>query len=368
MHPAFFKQTETVFLDQWHRADPYTQKLFSWLPELQGSLGRTYCCFNFCWPEESLIAKLPRGMDTYVFHFGTEYIDWVWLHKFCKQVADSRVILISPYPGALYAEPNLTAIQIDFWPDILQWYQEEHDITPVTYDRPRKISSLANRVSQFRSYVCAYLHQTWLKEDYLLSWRGIVVKPDHLYLLDATNNPRIDPVIDYLKSTFFDLRIKPDGDFSNNPVSNLSYDWAAYTDCVINCSNESVNNSFQRTRQGPCIMPGPYLTEKTWKCLLSGTALLPVGQYKTYEYLEAQGFKFDYPWSKEFDQQSGDIDRIAGILDCLDQIKDMPLDFLQSATRESSQHNRDHILSGAYRKQGQAKNLNSIQQFIDHIQ
>jgi hypothetical protein len=215
--------------------------------------------------------------------------------------------------------------------------------------------------------VCAYLHQTWIKEDYLISWRGVLGKPEDLYLFNLTSNSKLDSVIDYLKSTFFDLRISPDGNFTNQPLDNLFYNWPAYNDCVINCSNESVNNSFQQTPYGSHIVPGPYFTEKTWKCMLSGTALLPVGQYHSYECLSDQGFKFDYPWDCAFDQLHGDIDRISAILNCLDQIKDMPLEFLKSSTLESSQHNRDHILSGSYFKQQNLINLNNVQTFMNGI-
>ena len=368
MHISFFKNNETLFLDQWHHADLYTQQLFSWLPDLHKQLGKTFCVFNFSWPKDSLIDEFPQNLDTYVFHFGTEYVDWRWLNLVCKRFPNSQIILISPYNTSLYAEPNLMLIQFNFWPTILKWYQEENVVPEVHhYEKTKKISSLGNRISQFRAYVCAYLHQTWCQENYLISWRGVLGKPEDLYLLNLTGNTKLDPVIDYLKSTFFDLRISPDKDFKNNPLNNLFYDWSAYNDCVINCSNESVNNSFQQTPHGSHIVPGPYFTEKTWKCMLSGTALLPVGQYKSYEYLSNQGFKFEYPWDCGFDQLPGDIDRISAILNCLDQIKDMSLEFLKSSTVESNQHNRDHILSGNYFKQQNLINLNNVQTFINGI-
>jgi hypothetical protein len=306
-------------------------------------------------------------MDTYIFHFGAEYVDWQWLNQFCKKFPGSRVVVISPYNTALYAEPNLILIQFNFWPHILKWYQEENIIPEIHLTKKtKKISSLANRVSQFRAYVCAYLYQTWNSDDYTISWRGNIGKQEDLYLFSQTGNSKIDSIIDYLKSTFFNLNISPDN-FTNHPLDNLFYNWSAYTDCVINCSNESVNNSFQQTTTGSWIAPGPHFTEKTWKCLLSGTALLPVGQYKSYERLRQQGFKFDYPWDCTFDRIPGDIDRIDKILNCLDQIKDMPIEFLKSSTKESNQHNRDHILSGTYFNQENLINLSNVEKFITHI-
>ena len=369
MHPCFFKLKEQIFLNQWQLADPYTQQVLYWLPELKKDFGQTFCFFNLQWPDDNVISTIPKNMDTYVLHFGSEYVDWRWLNLFCKTFPTRRVVLISPYNCALYAEPNLILIQFEFWPHILKWYQKE-TVMPIPQfeTKTKKISALANRVSQFRAYVCAYLHQNWDNEDYIISWQGVVNKQKDLYLLNPTGNNKIDSIIDYIKSTFFDLKIKPTSDFINNPLDNLFYDWSAYTDCVINCSNESINNSFQQTDQVSHIVPGPYLTEKTWKCLLSGTSLLPVGQYKTYDSLSKHGFKFDYPWDCKFDQLSGDIDRICEILNCLDQIKNMPLDFLKLSTNESNQHNRDYILSGNYFEQRNLVNLNNIENFIKTVQ
>lgn len=365
LHSSFFLLTEQFSLDQWNQADSYTQQAFPWLPDMKDILGKTYCQFCLSYPPDSLIDATPSGYDTYVMHFGTEYVDWHWVKRFCQRFPDSRVVLISFFNTALYAEPNLQLLQFDVWPHIMKWYTKEHDQSAVKYQgKTKKISSLANRVSQFRAYVCAHLHKTWNPADYLVSWRGYVFKPEDLFLLNLTGNTRVDETIDYLKSTFFDLRIAPDGDFVNRPMDNLYYDWSAYTDCVINCSNESVNTSFQSINGESHIVPGPYFTEKTWKCFLSGTALLPIGQYQTYEYLGRQGFKFDYPWDCSFDQIPGDLDRIAKVLDCLDSIKDMPLDFLTTATQASNQHNREHILSGNYFDQVEPTNLNNVQTFI----
>jgi len=367
VHSSFFKPQEKLLLDNWHTADTYTQQILSWLPDIRSKLGKTFCLFNIAWPPLSLIDTVPVNVDTYVLHFGTEYVDWQWLSEFCRRFAHAQVILISPYNNSLYAEPNLTLIQFNFWPQILKWYQEENDIPIVSLTKKtKKISSLANRVSQFRSYVCAHLYKTQDPNDYVMSWRGMIAKQEDLYLFNYTGNNRIDIIIDYIKSTFFDLRIRPDEKLINGPLNNLFYNWSAYTDCVVNCSNESVNNSFQQTDQGSHIVPGTYFTEKTWKCLLSGTALLPVGQYRSYESLSQQGFKFNYPWNCDFDQISKDIDRIDAILSCLDSIKDMSVEFLKSHTQDSNIHNREHILSGNYYNQENLVNLNNVQKFIDN--
>jgi hypothetical protein len=368
MHPTFFLPRERISLDNWQQADPFTKQLFDWLPDLRFQLGNTHCFFCLVWPPDHWIDQTPAGADTYILHFGGEYVNWGWVARFCDRFCDSKVILISPYTTSLYARSNLQLITINFWPTILKNIIEEHPVPAVNYTgKTKKISALANRVGQFKAYVAAHLHKTWDPDDYIISWRNYHGKPEDLYLLNYTGNAKIDTVIDYVKNVLMKTTIAPDGDFINAPADNLFYNWKAYTDCVVNCSNESLPNSYQQTDTGFHIVPGPFLTEKTWKCLLAGTALVPVGQYQTYQYLETMGFKFEYPWDCSFDSITGDIDRIDRLLDCLDSINQYTAQELASLTESSNRHNRDHILSGDCYRRVSKTNQANIDTFIANI-
>jgi hypothetical protein len=215
--------------------------------------------------------------------------------------------------------------------------------------------------------VCAHLYRTWNPEEYIISWRKYLAKQEDLYLLNSTGHHRIDDVIQFIKDEFWELNIGLTDDFVNAPINNLDYNWSAYTECIINCSNESVNNSYQFINDIGHILPGPYLTEKTYKVLLSGTALLPVGQYQTYSHLESQGFVFDYPWDKSYDQISGDIDRVAKILDCIDDIKKMSLKDLEELTLHSRRFNREYIFSGDYFQYINRINYQNIEKFAETL-
>jgi len=362
MHSKFYLTRELLPLDQWNRADYYTKQVFSWLCDLK--LGRAFGLFGLDLIHETLVDSFPKGYDTYIITPGTEYVDWQWLNSFCKRVPDSQVIIVGPYTHTLFAEPNLRIITFDVWPYNLKFYLDEYQQTDVNYlNRNYKISSLANRVSQFRSYINAYLHKTWNEQDYIMSWRKVVGKQEDLYLLNNTGNDKIDHLIDYLRTNLWDLTIKPDETFLNRPLNNLDYNWSAYTDCVINCSNESVNNSYQCADGIEHIQPGPFLTEKTYKTLLSGTALLAVGQYQTYSYLESQGFQFDYPWDRSYDNIPGDIDRIAKVIDTLESIKKISCEDCNQLTLKSRQYNREHIFSGDYYQTVNTQNYHNIELF-----
>jgi hypothetical protein len=106
-----------------------------------------------------------------------------------------------------------------------------------------------------------------------------------------------------------------------------------------------------------------HITEKTMKCLLSRTALLPAGQYKTYSYLQSLGFQFDYPWDKRFDDIPKDISRFEKFLDTLDQINQLDFGYIKQKIKDSCDHNREHIISGNFLSITSAKNDYNIDQF-----
>jgi hypothetical protein len=118
-------------------------------------------------------------------------------------------------------------------------------------------------------------------------------------------------------------------------------DHPAYTGCVVNLSNET----YSQDAIDGMPMPGPYITEKTWKSLLGGSALMPVGRMQTYAYMENFGFCFDYPWSRSFDLIPGDIDRFVSTLSVIDAIFAIGMPELSAAVAESSRHNYYHIRS-----------------------
>jgi hypothetical protein len=345
MHSSFLKTNEKLELDNWDNADHYTKLMYYWLPDIRSKTGKTYCLLNTAWPSIDEILNTPQGYDTYILSFPFEYVDFDWVRNFCQRMSDSQVLLIYPWNSCIYQIENLTIICHTGWPLLLKWYQDEVGFSNVNFEKKsKKLSSLSYRLDQFRAYVSAYIHQHWSSDDYIMSWHARLCKNEDLHLLNYTKNNKVDEIIDYIKNYFINVQIKPDGTFVNTPLTNLNYNWSPYTDCLINCSNESVG----RSDGGSYILPGPYLTEKTFKCLLSQTALLPVGQYNTYGYLESVGFKFDYPWDKSFDIIPQDINRVEKFFATLDQVQIISIDDLKSSIRSSCKHNKEYIVSGDF--------------------
>lgn len=361
MLTTFLKDNETLDLREWHKADKYTRLMYPWLPDLGKKTGSTYLLSNLLWPAQELINDIPKGYDTYVLTFQFEYPDFEWIKKFCQEFRDSQVICIYPFNNCAFELPNLSIINIQGWHHVIDWYRTEFGWPSVEFDsKHKKTSALSHRVNQARMYVCAYLHQHWNADDYVMSYHGTTSQHQKdWYLLDYTGHARIDMVIDYIKETFISLRIIPDNDFKNSPINNLKYSWSAYQDCLTNCSNETINCS----QIDDMILPGPYLTEKTWKCFLSQTALIPVGQSKTYQYLEGLGFQFDYPWNKDFDQEDRDMVRFSAIFEVLDFLDSTDLMDLKQSIRQSCEFNRDYILSNDFFRVVGQKNEINVQKF-----
>ena len=94
-----------------------------------------------------------------------------------------------------------------------------------------------------------------------------------------------------------------------------------------------------------------HLTEKTIKALLTGIPFVICGSYKFLEQLRALGFKtYSEVWSEEYDLIQNNQDRIASIVDLLNDISTMDWD----------QATVDKLQNIAYHNKLQLLNVNSI--------
>jgi hypothetical protein len=140
----------------------------------------------------------------------------------------------------------------------------------------------------------------------------------------------------------------------------------AYQNTAINFTNENWHYSLTTKDSQKILLPGCHISEKTFKCLLSATAFVPVGQYDTYRSLSELGFKFDYGFDQSFDQIPGDIDRLCQIVKLIDELNTYSAQELHDMTAESSMHNQDHVISKRFYQKCEQVNHNSLEQ-IDEI-
>jgi len=134
----------------------------------------------------------------------------------------------------------------------------------------------------------------------------------------------------------------------------------AYKDSAINLTNET----FAQSQRNEEIIPGPYLSEKSWKPLLAGTGLIPVGQPGVYAYMKNLGFDTNYPWPCEFDKVSGDLDRLIEMFKTVDWIfSDQYVDNF-SQIMSVNKNNFEHIRSREFIDLITKQNQSNLENFL----
>ena len=350
-------------LKNFQHAITEVKQVFNWLPLLASNTIDTYCLLNCGWNADSYIDSIPQNYDRYIISFNLEYPDFEWIKKLCKHFFDRQVVCIIQFDNAHVHYNNLTYIKYDVLPSVIKMFKQ-HNLIPDVVAKPKKykISALNARIDQFKAYTSAHLVKNHHEQDYLISWLGQIGKPMDLFWLESiTQNKKIDDLTHWIKQTNFCEQKRLIDDFKNTPAHNwMDFTNPAYTDAVVNLTNESMCHSLYKTDKDEFVHAGPYITDKTIKPLLGCTALLPVGQYQTYNYLTVSGFNVEYPWKQDFDQDPGNITRASKILDTIDEILGYSLDDLDKLTKESRVYNREHMLNDGYYNMVNISNKESL--------
>lgn len=344
-----------------------TRKVFHWLPRFTSQTQSTYCLLNLNWPTDNLIQSIPRDYDRYIISFHLEYPDFDWIKKFCDHFSNRQIVCVIAFDNPHMTCENLIYIKHDVWPAVLKLFQDDGLITHIPDSvKSYKLSALNSRIDQFKAYATAHIIKNY-SSGYVVSWLANLGKTSDLFWLDVTTgNNKIDSIKDWIVDTdFINTKIMLDN-FTNNPLHNLvDYHNDAYIGSVVNLTNESVCNSYYNVNGKEYINAGPFVTEKTMKPMLAGTAVVPVGQYQTYNYLSASGFDVDYPWDTSYDNDPGNISRIASLLDTIDQILGYELSWLEQQTRSSRLHNQNHIISGEYYNVVNHSNMETLSKHVN---
>lgn len=213
-----------------------------------------------------------------------------------------------------------------------------------------KFSSLTHRRRQFRAVVTAKLLQV-AKEQSLISW--------HNETNDSTGVH--DAMIESLKNidkfqefdwTFLDKIIQPDTwdkSLHSVPKFILNPDYPAYSDSLINFTNETFWLGLYQTDKARYMRPGPLISEKTWKCLGTGTMFINCGQPFMYNFLkEKYHLDLDFDVDLSFDTIEGDIDRMIAVCDTIDHLNSFTLDHLIDANIDACEQMQNTVLDQGY--------------------
>lgn len=330
------------------------ESIYGWRPNFGTNL---FVGINLQWPRFDLP---PAGR--YFLSFHTEQADIYWIVAQAKRVYPRPVMVA--YDGEFDQAALPDNVQTVRW---ITWHQQleqliEHFGVCTEPALPQyRISSLSFRFSQYKSFITAYLLEHARPDELVLTHHHQVLKQEDLH-----GYPAGLPWLDCLNLDLRPTLINFDDNFKANqtsPVKNGGWHNPAYLNALVNCTNES----FHYSQSTDFVHPGPYLTEKTWKPLLSGRPFISVAQYNVYNQLASLGLEFDFGFDRNFDQDSGDLTRIRDIFVTIDQVLDTNLLDLYEHSLPSVKHNAQWIQSGAFADQCRTKNLHAkpaIEEFI----
>jgi hypothetical protein len=312
------------------------------------SLGPAYCWLN-CQKFDG--SKIPVDhYDKFVLSFHTEFLEHQILVDFFVANPQKQFLLISDWK--YYESIFPSNVETVTWVTL----HNQADYIVKTYGSckhkspSRRLSSLSYRHEFHKAAVTAYLLAHTDESDRVLSWWDIKFTAPYYLEKDYYIDPKIAKyVLDPCFQTHPPINLDV---FNNNPLANTQWRHPAYLDCVFNLSNETVFNSTCESGR----IPGPYLTDKTWKVLLSGTALLPVGQTGTLTHLRSLGLEFDYQIDLSYDTLIPEYDRVLGIFNTIDIILERPVDQLYRDVRDSGAFNVNYIVNGKFKKSCQERN------------
>jgi hypothetical protein len=207
-----------------------------------------------------------------------------------------------------------------------------------------KVSALTNRISQSKCIIFAALMSILDEQDRMMSLNN-TASNHSVHSWQLSGNAVCDQYTSMFKQYWLDKKISLPGDDG----IDKSYNNSAYKNTALNFTQESYHYSLMSNGIRSYIEPGPFVTEKTFKCLLSKTAFVPVGQAYTYQWLEQLGCRFDYgALNLEFDKDPGNLTRLEKIVAFIESLHEWSAQDLYEMTLESTLHNHELVTSNRF--------------------
>lgn len=293
--------------------NPEIKDLLKFLAECKNP-ERIWLGDNLIWPD-----SIPEpNYDTYVFGFFGENFDYHYLEQVDQQLAGKKILVLTSCPDtSRFDLTNIKTFYIEHLHTYLRLYPKQ-PVRPVA-ERTHKIGILSGIARHHRVLALAKL--LTLMPDAFYSFNSKIVSQEctaeqfhrtmqHIILNDYIPKD-IKPRIDQLLSGKLDRAVN----YDNRVLGGWSINNPAYNDCQFNISAETAYYSHPKN-------VWQYLTEKTFKCLVSGTPFSVLGQKNSHQRLIDLGFEIAYrDRVLEFDGTE-DRDRIYKFFDYLEWLVD----------------------------------------------
>lgn len=316
-------------------------------------LFNTYQHFQRC--------ELPDNFDLYVISYHGEQIDFEWLFSLDS---DKQIILVSDsnwYDTALLPS-NVQYVRWLVWQHyfdrMLSWYGTGLPQKNIN----SKASAICHRITQSKIWITTAMLEHIPEQDRMVALGDWLIDKDvhHWHL---TGNLVLDGLTNIFRQKYLGQTLRFD-DFTqqdNNHQTTADPANKALQSCALHFTNESFHYSHMFIRDRETILPGPFLTEKTFKCLFAGTAFIPVGQFDTYSTLQQLGLEFNYGLDLSFDHECKNLKRFQMLVDFIQKLNTYSAHELYEITRHSTEHNAKIVRAGTFRDACDRANQKSVQ-------
>jgi hypothetical protein len=318
-----------------------------WLRELGPN---TFFAIWMRWPSEDKDNithwDLPEGHPLYVVSFHLEPFDFPWLRRQWQRIK-APIIVLNDNEYHDFDHPSHVHFYTYFsWHhqigQIIKWFPNAKKKN-IKY----KASALCNRITQSKLLIFTSLME-YLDESECLVKLSDWLEEKNVHYRQPTGNPVLDTLTEIFFQKYFGKIYQVDG-MTRQATGMQFYNsnpWLPfYTEAALHFTNESFHYSKMQYQNKDFIVPGPHLSEKTLKCLVSGTPFIPVGQYNSYGLLKKLGLLFDYGLDLSWDQDPGNLTRLQSIVDLIKSLSNYQISDLIEMTKNSTDHNTDLIWS-----------------------
>jgi|SaaInlStandDraft_4_1057021.scaffolds.fasta_scaffold40409_2 hypothetical protein len=340
------------------------KKGYEWIGSINDSK-KIYLSLFQRWPSLS-DCGLPPNYDIYIVSFHLEAVDLCWL-KTQSKLINGEIIVLFDGCANNFTIPRVRFLSYYYWhiqlSTMIEWFGAGDILNKqITH----KASAFCNRITSTKLITFTAL------AEYIGTDACMLVLRDWLEQDNIYSKNHIPPLLKELFDIFFEKYYGNDytiDDFTND----LNYQkhtanpcTPAYQNCALHFTNESFDTSaFEHIAL--YSYPGPFITEKTLKCLLGATAFVPIGQFDTYGALSRLGFEFNYNFDTSFDNIIDNNDRLIAIVELIKTLSNASKEEIYKGTMESSEFNFNYIKGGRFYKDCAMLNQHTVEQIMEHI-
>ena len=336
---------------------------FQWIKDLPGKI---YCKFFVRKLSLSNDYYLPDDYDAYIISFHAEPFDIEWAQKISDHTDKPVIILCESFHTKCQLAPNVQIFNFVYWHHSLElakkWYSRaQRPCMPIRY----KASTICNRITLSKLIITTALLEYMPGQCLIKLSRWLEEK--NVHHRQKTGNIELDGLMDIFYNRYLGHEMLID-DFNNdkNNYQKFTVDpWVSYLhQSALHFTNETMSYSYMIEGAKEYIYPGPYLSEKTLKCLLGGKSFVPVGQYQTYQVLRELGMRFDFPFDISWDDDPGNLTRMQSIVHLIKWLQNSDAAEIDQMVKPSADHNFDHVWTDAFYHRCQKINDQTIENLM----